>query len=127
MSKKNNRQLNKKEEIFVSNLLKDLGIPAHLLGYSYIKTAIALIRSDNSYMRNISKRLYPDIAKEHESTCIRVERAIRKAIETGFSRSLNELFRSSCDPDKGKPTNIEFLAVVVEYFNLHYDSENLEN
>ncbi len=129
MSDKNKiRELTKKEEIYISQLLKNMGIPMHLLGYEYIKTCIVLIRSDKEYMRSITKMLYPEVAKKYETTGSRVERAIRHAIEVSCSRGkyelLDEVLGYNINCKKGKPSNSEFLAIITDYFRLHYNLED---
>lgn len=124
MSNKKEIRFTKNEEIFIFRLLLDLGIPPHLLGYGYIKEAILLISHDNSYLYKITKELYPAIAKKYDTTAFRVERAIRHAVGLSFNRANTETlckrYSYALDSNKGRLTNSEFLAVVSEYFRLHY-------
>lgn len=99
--------------------LREFGVPAHLLGYEYSKTAIAMIMGDPEILKNgVTKVLYPQIAKEHGTTASRVERAIRHTIETVISRhytdELADLFGGCLNPHTGKITNSEFLATIAE-------------
>lgn len=106
----------------VSKLLRDLGIPANIRGYHYIRTAICLASKDPEILHFITKDLYPAIAKEYETTANRVERAIRHAIEKsmtqGYEKMLEEIFSYSYSSKKGKPTNAEYIATLVDYLNI---------
>lgn len=108
---------NKIEEITIEQL-RELGISANLLGYQYIKEAILLIIKDKSYLQNITKGLYPDIAKKFDTTKQRVERAIRNAVERIFERGsctkIQQIFSYTITYEKGKATNSEFLAILAE-------------
>ena len=127
MTEQTKLRLTNKEEIYISKLLKELGVPPHLLGYDYIKFAILLIASDESYLRRITKGLYSDIAEKFQTTPSRVERAIRHCIEVSFNRAkaekMEEIFSYTININTGKLTNSEFLAVLGEYFRLHYIEE----
>lgn len=102
----------------VCTTLLELGVPAHVYGYSYLVRAIMLARSDPSYLHNVTKRLYPEIARECETTSVRVERSIRNAIEIAFTRCdidrMYDYFGSALNVSKGKVTNSEFIATVVQ-------------
>lgn len=102
--------------------MKDLGVPVSLLGYTYIRRAIELVVDKQSLVHQITKILYPAIAKEFDTKATRVERAIRHAIEVSCERGntelLQELFRYSYSPSKGKPTNGEFIATIAEYISI---------
>lgn len=109
-----------KEEItekFVSEYITKLGIPAHIKGYRYVITAIMLAVNDFDIINSITKRLYPTVAKMHNTTSARVERAIRHAIEVAWERGdievLNNLFGYTINSNKGKPTNSEFIAMIA--------------
>ncbi len=105
-------------DLVVIHKLRDLGVPANVSGYYYLKEAIGLVLGEPELLRYITKGLYPSIAKEYETTTIRVERAIRHAIELTFDRSnpndLKAYFGNSYSPLKGKPTNSEFIATLAE-------------
>jgi len=107
------------QTVQISNTLHDVGVPVHLLGYGYLKAAIALVLTDKLYLRAITKRLYPMIALSNNTTASRVERAIRHSIELTFGRAeyskeYLKLFRSLAD----QPTNAEFIATLVEAIEL---------
>lgn len=110
------------KEIAISNLLKDLGVTPGLLGYTYLKTAIGLQMEDPTYKISIVYKLYPEVARIHGTTPSRVERAIRHAIEKGWTLGCasvqNDLFRYTIDESRGKPTNGEFMATVSDYLQM---------
>lgn len=99
----------------INSFLLELGIPAHLKGFQYIACAVQLAVNDrNKYMENVTKVLYPTVAKQYDTTALRAERAIRHAIEVacdnGLSVCYENLFANQINPDKGKPTNSAFIA-----------------
>lgn len=100
------------------NLLLKCGIPPHIKGYYYLGFAIDSVREEPDLLNRITKGLYPKVAQEFETTCQRVERAMRHAIEVAFDRIdvtvMHELFGWSVDCDRGKPTNSHFIAAIVE-------------
>ena len=106
----------------ITEIIKTLGIPAHIKGYQYIRTAIEMCLEDIQMLDAITKQLYPEIAKQYKTTSSRVERAIRHAIETAWSRgnmkTIEEIFGYTVNFKKGKPTNSEFLALVVDKIRL---------
>ena len=108
-------------------MLRKLGVPANLLGYEYLKTAIELCLADKSAINRMTKQLYPAIAKTHDTTPSRVERAIRHAIETAFDKGdtdvLQDIFGYTISSSRGKPTNSEFIATVVEELRLETTNE----
>lgn len=101
----------------ILDTLKELGVPANLRGHLYLSKAVELCRSNKDYMYNITKMLYPEIAKEYNTTSSRVERAIRHAIETAFDRISADLvykyFGNTVRAHSGKATNSEFIATLV--------------
>lgn len=109
-------------KVTVTNLLKQLGVPAHIKGYSYLRTAIQMTVKDPSLMDAVTKELYPEVAKKYNTTSSRVERAIRHAVEISWSQSdeelIDELFGYSISKDKGKPTNSNFVAALTDYIRL---------
>ena len=109
-------------EVKIYELLKELGVPPSLLGYMYLKYAIEITIQDFSLVRAITKRLYPEIAKEFQTTCSRAERVIRHAIEVSWERgnidTMHKLFGYTVSADKGKPTNSEFIATIAEHFRI---------
>ena len=106
----------------VTNIIHELGIPAHIKGYHLIRSAI-LITVDNIDIINfVTKELYPQLAKIHQTTPSRVERAIRHAIEVAWSRGNNgaieRFFGYTVSSDRGKPTNAGFIAMIADYIML---------
>src|SRR5690554_2667942 len=105
-------------------MLHEVGVPAHIKGYQYLRCAIGLVVEDMSILNSITKTLYPEIAIRYDTTPNRVERAIRHAIETAWERSdvevINKLFRYTIRNDKGKPTNSEFVAMQADKLRLKY-------
>lgn len=110
-------------EVAVTNIIHEVGIPAHIKGYHYVREAIVMAVNDLDSINAITKILYPSIAKKFSTTPSRVERAIRHAIETAWSRGdvdvLNKLFGYTVSNDKGKPTNSEFIAMIADRLHLH--------
>ena len=112
----------------VTKILHELGIPSHIKGYQYLRDGIMLICEDSSYIGSITKVLYPTLAKKHNTTSSRVERAMRHAIEVGWIRSdwkfTEELFGQSVDFEKAKPTNSEFLVTIADKIKLGITLKN---
>ena len=106
--------------------LRELGVPADLLGYEYLKCAIGLCLDDRSYIQMLTKRLYPAIAERFGTTPTRVERAIRHAIEVCWGRgnvaTLNRYFGYTINLKKDRSTNGEFIATVVEQLRLEQET-----
>ena len=106
----------------ISEVLRNLGVPAHLKGYNYLRTAIAVCVEDESILDSITGRLYPKLARHHDTTSSRIERAIRHAIEVAWDRGdlevLKQDFGNTVSASKGKPTNSEFLACVAAQLRL---------
>lgn len=106
----------------VTQLLKKLSVPAHLLGYRFLRSAILICLKNPAALYAITKELYPEVAKENETTPTRAERAIRHAIEVSFDRIDEEvyieIFQYTVSPKKGKPTNSEYIAAVVDYLKI---------
>ncbi len=130
--KKVNAYDNKKEymehnlETDVTNIIHEVGVPAHIKGYQYLRDAIIMSVNDMEMLNSITKILYPTIAKRHQTTPSRVERAIRHAIEVAWSRgkmdTIDELFGYTVSNGKGKPTNSEFIALIADKIRLEYKS-----
>ena len=103
----------------ITSIIKELGIPANLTGYHYARCAIELMIDDINLMKSITGSLYPKIAQRFNTTVSRIERGIRTAIETGWSRAnedmTTQLFGYSISSEKGKPTNSEFIVTVADY------------
>lgn len=108
----------------VTQILHEIGVPAHIKGYQYLREAIAISVADQDMLTSVTKVLYPNIAKKHQTTSSRVERAIRHAIEVAWSRgkmdTINELFGYTVSNGKGKPTNSEFIALLSDKIRLDY-------
>lgn len=102
-------------------LLNNLGIRCNLLGYNYILDALKMVRKDPEALKNITKELYPELARTYKTQSCNIERAIRHAIEHAWNRGnvelKNEIFGYTIHPDKGRPSNGEFLAAVAHYLN----------
>ena len=106
----------------VTDMIHEIGVPAHIKGYQYLREAIMMSVEDNSMLSSITKILYPTIAKRYQTTPSRVERAIRHAIEVAWSRgkmeTLDALFGYTVNTGKGKPTNSEFIALIADRIRL---------
>ncbi len=108
----------------VTDMIHEIGVPAHIKGYQYLREAIMMSVEDNTVLGSITKVLYPTIAKNFKTTPSRVERAIRHAIEVAWSRgrmeTLDGLFGYTVNTGKGKPTNSEFIALIADRIRLQY-------
>lgn len=108
----------------VTEMIHEIGVPAHIKGYQYLREAIMMSVETPSMISSITKILYPTIAKKFQTTPSRVERAIRHAIEVAWSRgrmeTLDNLFGYTIDTGKGKPTNSEFIALIADKIRLSY-------
>lgn len=109
-------------EALVTEFIHELGVPAHIKGYQYVRTAIMMVVENMELLNYITKELYPVIAKKYSTTSSRVERAIRHSIEVAWSRgrpeTMNRVFGYTIDTGKGKPTNSEFIAMVADRIRL---------
>ncbi|MCH5260751.1 MAG: sporulation transcription factor Spo0A [Lachnospiraceae bacterium] len=110
----------------VTDIIHEIGVPAHIKGYQYLREAIMMSVQDVEMLGSITKVLYPTIAKKYQTTPSRVERAIRHAIEVAWSRgrmeTLDALFGYTINTGKGKPTNSEFIALIADKIRLQYRS-----
>lgn len=108
----------------VTDMIHEIGVPAHIKGYQYLREAIMMSVEDVEMLGSITKVLYPTIAKKYQTTPSRVERAIRHAIEVAWSRgrmeTLEALFGYTINTGKGKPTNSEFIALIADKIRLQY-------
>ena len=108
----------------VTDMIHEIGVPAHIKGYGYLRDAIMLSVEDSEMLGSITKVLYPTIATKFATTPSRVERAIRHAIEVAWSRgrmeTLDALFGYTINTGKGKPTNSEFIALIADKIRLQY-------
>ena len=111
-------------EADVTDIIHEIGVPAHIKGYQYLREAIMMSVDDIEMLNSITKILYPTIAKRYQTTPSRVERAIRHAIEVAWSRgkmdTIDELFGYTINNGKGKPTNSEFIALIADKIRLDY-------
>lgn len=117
-SKKDEKNL----EALVTNVIHEVGVPAHIKGYQYLREAIMMVINDIDVINQITKQLYPDIANKFKTTPSRVERAIRHAIEVAWGRGQQEIveniFGYTVSATKGKPTNSEFIAMIADKLRL---------
>ena len=108
----------------VTDMIHEIGVPAHIKGYQYLREAIMMSVRDGEMLNSITKILYPTIAKKYQTTSSRVERAIRHAIEVAWNRgkmdTIDELFGYTINNGKGKPTNSEFIALIADKIRLEY-------
>ena len=108
----------------VTDMIHEIGVPAHIKGYQYLREAIMMSVQDMEMLNSITKLLYPSIASKYQTTPSRVERAIRHAIEVAWSRgrmeTLDALFGYTINTGKGKPTNSEFIALITDKLRLKY-------
>ena len=118
INKKNQENL----EALVTNVIHEIGVPAHIKGYQYLREAIMMVVQDIDVINQITKQLYPEIAEKYHTTPSRVERAIRHAIEVAWSRGKNDavenIFGYTISASKGKPTNSEFIAMIADKLRL---------
>ncbi|MBO5797123.1 MAG: sporulation transcription factor Spo0A [Clostridia bacterium] len=109
-------------EMQVTEIIHQIGVPAHIKGYQYLRDAILMAIEDEEIINAVTKRLYPSVAKKHATTSSRVERAIRHAIEVAWDRGdvdvLNSYFGYTIHTGRGKPTNSEFIAMISDKFRL---------
>ena len=109
-------------ESIITDVIHEIGVPAHIKGYNYLREAISLCIHDREFINSITKMLYPTVARSYQTTSSRVERAIRHAIEVAWSRGreeiLNSIFGYTIDTNKGKPTNGEFIAMISDSIRL---------
>ncbi len=115
-------------ETQVTKVIHQIGVPAHIKGYQYLRTAILMTISDNDIINSVTKILYPSVAKKYQTTTSRVERAIRHAIEVAWDRgdvdTLNSYFGYTIQNNRGKPTNSEFIAMIADNMRLKYKLYN---
>lgn len=105
-------------ETEITSIIHEIGVPAHIKGYMYLREAITMVVNDMELLSAVTKELYPSIAKKYNTTASRVERAIRHAIEVAWGRgqvdAINKLFGYTIHNEKGKPTNSEFIAIIAD-------------
>lgn len=109
-------------ELMVTEIIHQIGVPAHIKGYHYLREAIILSIKDGEMINSVTKILYPTVAKKNQTTSSRVERAIRHAIEVAWDRGdidvLNSYFGFTIHNGRGKPTNSEFIAMIADKLRL---------
>ena len=110
-------------EADVTGIIHEIGIPAHIKGYHYLREAIMMVVEDVDLLGSVTKILYPRIAEKFDTTSSRVERAIRHAIEVAWSRNnidtIKKFFGYTVNTERGKPTNSEFIALVADRLRLY--------
>ncbi|MCI1859740.1 MAG: sporulation transcription factor Spo0A [Sporolactobacillus sp.] len=125
--RKNNHDLNAS----ITDIIHEIGVPAHIKGYLYLREAISMVYHNIELLGSITKVLYPDIAKKYKTTPSRVERAIRHAIEVAWSRgnveSIYQMFGYTVSVSKAKPTNSEFIAMVADKLRIENQTEETMN
>lgn len=113
-------------EVTITEIIHQIGVPAHIKGYHYLREAIIMAVNDIDIMNSVTKCLYPSVAKKHGTTSSRVERAIRHAIEVAWDRGdvdvLNSYFGYTIHSGKGKPTNSEFIALIADKLRVNMKS-----
>jgi two-component system response regulator (stage 0 sporulation protein A) len=111
-------------EAQVTKIIHQIGVPAHIKGYQYLRTAILMAIDDEEVINSVTKVLYPSVAKKYQTTTSRVERAIRHAIEVAWDRGdidvLNSYFGYTIQNSRGKPTNSEFIAMIADNLCLKF-------
>jgi len=109
-------------EVEVTKVIHEIGVPAHVKGYQYLRDAIMLVVEEINYLGAVTKELYPTIATKYETTPSRVERAIRHAIELAWDRGdiekITKVFGYTISGERGKPTNSEFIAIIADRLRL---------
>ena len=123
----NEFKLETKLEKDITKVLHDIGMPAHIRGYKYIRTGIIYAYKDKDMIGQVTKLLYPSVAKEFETTSSRVERAIRHAIEVAWNRGnldvIDDIFGYTISAQRAKPTNSEFIAMIADKLRINYKCE----
>ncbi len=121
-----NKRSEENIEALVTNVIHEIGVPAHIKGYQYLREAIIMVVSNIDMINQITKQLYPEIAEKYHTTPSRVERAIRHAIEVAWGRGqqdvVESIFGYTISAAKGKPTNSEFIAMIADKLRLELKS-----
>ena len=114
-------------EAEITNILHEMGVPAHIKGYLYLRESIKMVYNDIELLGSITKVLYPDVAKKYKTTASRVERAIRHAIEVAWNRgnieAISNIFGYTVSVSKSKPTNSEFIAMIADKLRLEHKNK----
>lgn len=115
----------KELEAKITRTIQEIGVPAHIKGYLYLREAIYVVINDMDYLGAITKELYPEVASKYNTTTSRVERAIRHSIEVAWNRgnleTLERIFGYTINNNKGKPTNSEFIALIADKLRLEME------
>lgn len=120
---------NKEQDIEskITKIIQEIGVPAHIKGYLYLREAINMVVDDIDYLGAVTKELYPGVAEKFNTTASRVERAIRHAIEVAWNRgkidTIDKIFGYTVNNHKGKPTNSEFIALIADKLRLEMDEK----
>ena len=121
------KDADKKMEQLVSHMMLDMGVPAHLKGYRYVRTAVLMAEEDMKVVGSVTKLLYPEIAKRYNTTDGKVERAIRNAIEISWVRGNKETFESlfgyCAENGQGRPTNSEYIAAMADTVRIQMSTD----
>ena len=116
-------------EAMVTSIIHEIGVPAHIKGYQYLREAVRMVVNDPDVINRITKELYPGIARTYDTSASKVERAIRHAIEVAWTRgkieNINDIFGYNVYTRNDKPTNGEFIALLAEHIALRFKSANL--
>ena len=116
----------KKIEQMISHMMLDMGVPAHLKGYRYVRTAVLMAEEDMKVVGSVTKLLYPEIAKQYNTTDGKVERALRNAIEISWERGNQEtvegLFGYCSESGQGRPTNSEYIAAIADTIRIQMNT-----
>lgn len=111
-------------DVEITNILHEIGVPAHIKGYLYLRESITMVFNNIEILGSITKNLYPVVAKKYKTTSSRVERAIRHAIEVAWNRgnvdAISSIFSYTISYNKSKPTNSEFIAMLADKLRLHH-------
>lgn len=122
---KKNTKNEKNMESKITNIIQEIGVPAHIKGYLYLRESITMVIQDMDYLGAVTKELYPAVAEKFNTTPSRVERAIRHAIEVAWNRgkidTIDRIFGYTVNNNKGKPTNSEFIALIADKLRLEGD------
>ena len=114
-------------ETEITEILHEIGVPAHIKGYLYLRESINMVYNDIELLGSITKVLYPDVAKKYKTTASRVERAIRHAIEVAWNRgnieAISNIFGYTVSVSKSKPTNSEFIAMIADKLRLEHKNK----
>jgi two-component system response regulator (stage 0 sporulation protein A) len=118
-------------ETKITKIIQEIGVPAHIKGYLYLREAIHMVIDDMDYLGAVTKELYPSVAEKFNTTPSRVERAIRHAIEVAWNRgkidTIDKIFGYTVNNNKGKPTNSEFIALIADKIRLEQDAVERAN